>query len=136
MYELALHEDAERDLDELWKVNPEAAEDIAVMLDEISNDEECLRAMLIHQRQEGRFHFARWLTLNDWGRDVRRVKAWSVEFSEKLLIPYRLIYATDHAKNIHFVLGIMERGQEYERDTAFHERTRAAYDSLGISARE
>lgn len=131
MFELAITEEAEAQLDALWESDPDAAADLTVILEEVRDDQEVLSAMRVHQRKEGRFHVSRFLSLYAKSMNVWRLKAYIME-REHDLLSYRIIYAFDNRDCTYHVLGFMHRDQNYEKDKQFTGRIQSIYRRLGL----
>ena len=131
MYRLELHPDAEADLDYLWETGPDGAADVSVLIQELAGDEEKLRAMRIHQREEGRLHFSRLLKYHIWGRNLWRAKIAELE-DEECVLAYRLIYGFTMETSVNYLLAVMHRNTGYEKNLLFVERIRRACRELGI----
>lgn len=77
MYELFLHDDAERDLEDLWRTDPTAAAEIQVLLEQIQADQYLLESLTIHDfgsARKGRFHVSKWVSQWKQRRDLWRLK--------------------------------------------------------------
>ncbi|GEO80709.1 type II toxin-antitoxin system RelE/ParE family toxin [Pararhodospirillum oryzae] len=130
-YSLAITEEAWAELDTLWEADEVAAADLTILLEEIHDDLDLLEAMAIHRRQEGRYEVSRFLHLYAEGKDVWRLKIFSLE-RDREPFPYRIIYALDGRDHVYHVLGFMRRDQNYEQDQDFTQRIRERYRRLGL----
>lgn len=125
-----VHDHAKADLCALWLSDPAAAAKIEAVLQELQGNQDLLDR----------------LTQNDFGRAGRdainvraienqrqagnnlwRLKVWSLEGRGQT---YRVIYAFIPATRHHYVLGVMPREIDYDRDDAFIRRVEAVYDEL------
>jgi mRNA-degrading endonuclease RelE of RelBE toxin-antitoxin system len=131
MFELALTEEAEAELEGLWETDPDAASDLTILLEEIRDDQEILAAMRIHQRMEKRYHVSRFLHLYGESTDVWRLKAYLLG-RDSAPFKYRIVYALDRRDGTYHVLGFMHRDKNYEKDRALVERLRSIYRRLGL----
>ncbi|MHA7064052.1 type II toxin-antitoxin system RelE/ParE family toxin [Azospirillum argentinense] len=131
MFELALTEEAEAELEALWDTDPDAAADLTVFLEEVRDDQEILSAMRIHQRVEKRYHVSRFLHLYGEKTDVWRLKIFSLDRGSAPF-KYRIMYALDHRDSTYHVLSFMHRSREYEKDKALIEHLRSIYRRLGL----
>jgi hypothetical protein len=129
MYELALHKDAEADLDEIWEADSDGAADVEVLLEELRGSEELLSALRIHQRLEGRVHVSRLLRFDVWGKSLWRLKVSELADPENIM-PYRIIYGLQ--ANVYYVLAVVHRDRNYEQDRELVDRIKKACRELGI----
>lgn len=132
MYELALHEEAEREIEDLWDEDEAAAADITVLLEELRDDQRLLRALLTHRREEESFNVSRLFHWQDFGWNV-----WRIKLLKPLTgaLDYRLIYALDENREIIYILTLMHRDVNYERDENVKQRIVERYKELGIPRR-
>jgi len=121
---------ATSDLESLRCSDQAAAAEIVVLLEEIAGDQDLLFALSLEDFEDDRVSVDqfRWLQrrrcLNVW-----RLKA--ADFTAAW-VPYRIIYAFDAQRKIYYVLKIVHRSFEYERDRGTVAAIEAAYDDLGI----
>lgn len=131
-YSIALHKDAEDDLDALYAVDEDGAADIEVFLDEAKHNQETLDNLT----RDGYVQY---------GDDPFDVKAWSKAKSLKLNLwrirllwiqgsakNYRVIYAFHPVEYRYYVLGIVNRSFNYDIDHDRSKKIIAAYESLDI----
>jgi len=131
-YSLVLHEDAEGDLDRIYEVDEDAAADIEVFLEEAKNNQETLENLT----RNGYVHYV------DWQYDVKELveakrakyNLWRVRllWLEGAASDYRIVYAFHPVQFRYYVLGIIERDLDYDKN---HERIKqifAAYDALDL----
>ena len=124
-----MHRDANADLECLFEEDPDAAAEIAVLIQEIAGSQELLEALSIPHHIDDKIDVGLFVTLQKRRLNVWRLKA---GYLEAAWAKYRLIYAFDGPKGAYHVLSIMHRGQNYERDTTFIARLERAYNDLGL----
>jgi hypothetical protein len=131
-YSLALHSDAEDDLDGIYEIDEDAAADIEVFLEEVKNNQSTLddltRSGYVKYGDQP-FNVKEWLAAKKEKFNLWRLRLlWLEGASAK----YRIIYAFDPQKWRYHVLGIVNRNFNYELN---HERSKkiiAAYEDLGL----
>jgi hypothetical protein len=130
MLYLSVHDDAQRDLDELWKADPSAAARLVVLLQELQGSQD-LQDRLTQNGfgTEGRdkFNVRSIVSQVHAGHNLWRLKEWQLE---RMGRQYRIIYAFIPTKRHHHILGIMPREIDYDRDHEFFRRVELAYDAL------
>jgi hypothetical protein len=131
---LFLHTDAESDLEELWSTDPEAAAQLTVFLEELKGDQDLLDRVTDHDfgtsPKHHPFHVSMWHEQQRKGRNLWRLKLWSLEANGKR---YRLIYAFVPLKKHHYLLGIFPRTNrefDYDAGDARTQRVIRAYKEL------
>jgi mRNA-degrading endonuclease RelE of RelBE toxin-antitoxin system len=130
VYFLAIHADAQEDLEKLWVDSPTAAARIAVMLEEIHGSQDLLDALTVHDFGKSRsedVHVSKWQEHWRAGRDIWRFKIWDLE---SMNLKYRIIYAFQPGKQLYTVLGIFERDFNYASDDDRTKRILTAYNNL------
>lgn len=130
MYELFLHDDAERDLEDLWRTDPTAAAEIQVLLEQIQADQYLLESLTIHDfgsAHRDRFHVSKWVSQWKQRRDLWRLKLWSLEDQG---IRYRIVYAYIPGTRKYYVLGIVHRTFNYDESSPYTKRILDAYRDL------
>lgn len=131
MYSVAVHEDAEDDLEALWQSAPDAAARIAILLEELEGgDQSLLDALTVHDfgaYESQQVHVSK--IAKFWGRgaDLWRLKIWELE---KQRLRYRIIYAYERGKQRYYVLGILPRKISYDTSDPRVQRVLAAYQDL------
>jgi mRNA-degrading endonuclease RelE of RelBE toxin-antitoxin system len=131
-YSIALHKDAQADLNRIDEEDEDAAADIEIFLEEAKNNQETLDNLT----RNGYVQYGESpIDVKEWGEAKRsKYNLWRL----KLLwlrgpaAKYRIIYAFHPVEYRYYVLGIVERNFGYDLR---HERSKqilAAYDSLDI----
>lgn len=131
-YSLALHKDAEADLDRIYEENEDAGADIEVFLEEAGNNQETLDNLT----RKGYVQYGDWpFDVKEWEK-AKRLKyiLWRIRllWLEGAAAKYRIVYAFHPVEYRYYILGIVERNFNYDLD---HERSKkiiAAYDALNI----
>jgi hypothetical protein len=131
VYSLAVHDDAEEDLEHIWERDPQAAARISVLLEELEGgDQDLLDALTVHDygayRSED-FHVSKISKFWSKGIDLWRLKIWELE-EQKLR--YRIIYAYEAGKRRYYVLGILPREHSYDSNDQRVRRILQAYEDL------
>ena len=132
VYSLVVHEDAEKDLDELWEIDETATADVVVLLEQAACDQgllDNLTARDFGRHRSEDIHVDRWVEQQRKGRNLWRLKIWDLEDRG---IRYRVVYALDPRISRYHVLGVVERGFDYDESDERTKRILAAYDELGI----
>jgi len=127
---LIIHPDAKQDLLRLKESDPYAAARIAVVLQELQGNQDLMDRLTQDKFGiEGRHDFnVRGLASQfKAGHNLWRLKVWNLE---RRAHRYRVIYAFVPSKGYHYVLGIMPREIDYERDDDFIRRVERAYDDV------
>ena len=134
MYQLLIHEDAERDLGDLLADDPVNSRLVEAFIEDLADDQDALASMVRHQAQVkkdgGRwFSVSRLLRTAQW-KVLWRLKVWKLNVDD--LLDYRLIYTHDPDDDALIVLAIMRRDRNYEQDTALFGRIGRALRDLGL----
>lgn len=130
---LYVHEHAQADLDALWEEDAEAAARIEVILEEIEGDQDYLDRLTQNNfGRQGRDEFNVRLIENQAriNNNIWRLKVWSLERRDQ---KYRVIYAyfpRTPTEGSYYVLGVMPREIDYDRDHEFVQRIESAYQAL------
>jgi hypothetical protein len=132
VYHLAIHPDADADLEGLWETSPDAAARITAILEKIEASQELLDALTIEkygEKPKDLFDVSSWLRYLKRGKHLWRFKVWDLEQQG---LKYRVIYAYEPRGQRYTVLGVFERGLfDYDdSDNPLHQRVLRAYDSL------
>ncbi|MBA1146401.1 hypothetical protein H0Z60_04945 [Ectothiorhodospiraceae bacterium WFHF3C12] len=130
MYSLKVHHNARADLQALRDQFPEAATQIATLLQEIKTDQDLLDRLTDHDFGASRtadFHVNKWLQQWNRGRDLWRLKIWDLEDKE---LQYRIVYAYVPTYRTYYVLGVCDRSFDYDENSELTRRILAAYDDL------
>lgn len=98
-YSLQVHQEAENDLDALWARNEEAAADV---LDRLNQHN-------FHGNEDAPFDVSQWHSQQRQGRNLWRVKLWSLEYSGTKI---RIFYAFDSKTHTFYVLAITDRSED------------------------
>ena len=131
-YSLALHNDAEADLDRIYEEDEDAGADIEVFLEEAKNNQETLDNLTRNGYvQYGDCPF----DVREWER-AKRLKyiLWRIRllWLEGTAAKYRIVYAFHPVEYRYYILGIVERNFNYDLN---HERSKqilSAYNALNI----
>lgn len=130
MPRLLIHKDAEQDLDDLAGSQPKLAARIVALLAQVSADPWLLDMLTVHgfgSNQREAFDVSRWQAHWGQGMDLWRLKFWELEHQG---LPYRVIYALKRGTGDHFVLAIVHRDFNYDRDHPTTRRILQAYADL------
>jgi mRNA-degrading endonuclease RelE of RelBE toxin-antitoxin system len=129
MFRLTMHRDAEDDLDRLFTDDPDAAADVAVLIEEIAGDQYRLDSLSIDGHVDDRMDVAMFRSMQK-----RRLNLWRLKAGELSAdwLSYRIIYAFDAPKKAYHILAIIHRGTDYERDRPLIDRLERAYHGLGL----
>lgn len=132
MLKIVITEPAKEDLDRLDEVDEDAAAEIEVALEEISNDQRLLEKLTKKKYKSldtPEFEVDRFEELWQQGLNMLRLKFWDWEGS---LLPYRVLYAYDPRKDVYFVLAVVERKNAYDTNHPILARVVTQYHELGI----
>lgn len=130
MPRLLFIEDAKRDLAAIRLGAPKLALRLAVLLQELSRDDALLDMLTAHDfgsDKRAALHVSRWQEHWRDGKDLWRLKFWELEDQG---IPYRVIYAMKRGTGDHYVLAIVNRDFNYDRNHLITQRILRAYDDL------
>lgn len=114
MYRLFVHDDAKADLEQLWASEPAAAARIAVLLQELADDQDLLDRLTQHDygsSQTAQFHVSRWQEHWRKGKDLWRLKVWDLEDKG---LRYRVVYNFVPGKRQYHILAIAPRTFNYD----------------------
>jgi hypothetical protein len=131
MYALAIDKDAKADLAALLVRDRAAALEILAVLQEIEADQGILSSLSDDGYADGRIDVCMVRNLQRATWNIWRLKVFCIDPPPSTL-PYRIIYAFDAPRGVYYVLAIMHRDQDYERDHQLIGRIQAAYERLGI----
>lgn len=131
-YSLALHNDAEADLDRIYEEDEDIGADIEAFLEEAKNNQETLDNFT----RKGYVQYGEWpFDVKEW-EEAKRSKyiLWRIKllWFEGPAAKYRIVYAFHPMEYRYYILGIVERKFNYDLK---HERSKkiiAAYDDLNI----
>ena len=131
-YSIALHEDAEDDLDRIYDEDENAAADIETFFEEAKLNQETLDNLTRRgyvQYGESPFDVKEW-------EKAKRVKyiLWRIRllWLQGDAAKYRIIYAFHPIQYRYYVLGIVERNFDYDIKHPRAQKILAAYDALDI----
>lgn len=132
MFKLRIHEDADEDLEEIAKNDPDAAAFLIVFLEELEGDQDLLDRLTQDQYNVKRrrpvdwvadFNVKVWIEQRDANRNLWRLQAWDIDASQ-----YRVVYAFEPATRTYGVLGVFHKRQfNYESNNPLTRRVLAAY---------
>ena len=133
-YSLALHADAEADLDRIYEEDEDAGADIEVFLEEAKNNQVTLDNLTRRKYVE----YGEWpYSVDEWQEtksprykyNLWRIRLlWLVGSAAK----YRIVYAFHPIEYRYYVLGIVDRNFEYDPKNERSKQIFAAYDALNI----
>jgi hypothetical protein len=131
-YSLALHIDAEADLDRIYEEDEDAGADIEVFLEEAKNNQETLDNLTRKgyvQYGESPFSVTEW-------EEAKRLKynLWRIKllWLEGPATQYRIVYAFHPIEYRYYILGIVNRNFNYDLKHERSEQILAAYSALNI----
>jgi hypothetical protein len=131
-FSLALHIDAETDLDRIFEEDAEAGADIEVFLEEARNNQETLDNLT----RKGYVQYGEWpYSVDEWGEAKRsKYNLWRVRllWLEGAAAKYRIIYAFHPVEYRYYILGIVNRDFNYALNNDRSKQILAAYDALNI----
>lgn len=130
MYSLFVHEDAEQDLENLWNEAPEAAARTVVLLEELEGNQDLLDRLTQQDfgaYHGGDFHVTKWFEQWKVGKDLWRLKVWSLEDKG---LQYRIVYAFVPRRLHYHILAIVHRDFDYDRNHEVTRRILRAYEAL------
>lgn len=134
IYSIALHEDAKRDLDALYKVDEDAAADIEVFLEEAKFNQYTLENLTHH----GYVHYDdQAYNVKEWQKaKKKRLNLWRLRLMwlENAASEYRIVYAFHPIEFRYYVLGVVPRRElDYDNfNSPISQRIINAYDDLNI----
>lgn len=131
-YSLALHSEAEADLDRIYKEDEDVGADIEAFLEEAKNNQ----ATLDNLTRKNYVAYGEWhFDVKEW-EAAKRLKyiLWRVRllWLKGSAAKYRIVYAFHPGEFRYYILGIVNRDFKYDLQ---HERSKqilAAYDALNI----
>ncbi len=130
MFRISLHDDARRDLENLWSEAPTAAARITVLLEELEANPD-LQDRLTQQDfgayESADFHVSKWFAQWNNGKDLWRLKVWDLENQR---LRYRVVYALMRGRLDYCVLGIVPRTFNYDNNHELTRRILAAHQEL------
>jgi hypothetical protein len=135
LYELIVGDEATQDLEDLLIQKPVAAYRLATLLEEMSGSQDLLEKLSWnhyggkpHAPEDGAIlSVAKWLGPYSKGKNIWRLRDFELS---NLGHEYRIIYAYIPAKDLYFVLAIVERAFNYDSAHPISQRVFAAYDRL------
>lgn len=129
-YSLVVHEEAEADLEALWRTDAAAAALVTVLLEELEGDQVLLDALTDHKfthNTDPRFDISRWESFWRRGKDLWRLRPY---FEPGAGPSCRVIYAYLPRRRRYCVLAIVPRDFDYDPQHALTQRILASYDQL------
>jgi len=135
LYELIVGDEATQDVEDLIVAKPVAGYRILAMLEEISEDQEMLERLSWDgyggkphdPEDEATLSVAKWLGPYRKGKNIWRLRDFELS---RLGHEYRIIYAFIPAKDLYYVLAVVERAFNYDSSHPITQRVFATYDSL------
>ena len=132
VYKLLIGALARRDLEQIWRSDPEAAGVLEAGLQHIKSDQQLLDSLTIKDfgaHGTETIHVDTWVEQQREGRNLWRFKHWELESQGR---KYRVVYALDPRVSCYYVLGIFSRDFNYDLNDPRTQRVIEAYDRLGI----
>ncbi|WP_089729869.1 hypothetical protein [Candidatus Thiosymbion oneisti] len=130
MIALFVHDDAEADLEALWKEEPQAAARILALLAQLEGDPDLLDRLTQHDygaHRSADFHVSKWQAHWRKGQDLWRLKLWDLEAKG---LRYRVVYAFEPRRQHYHVLAIAPREFNYDASHPISRRILCAYQAL------
>lgn len=133
-YSLALHNDAEADLDRIYEEDENVGADIEAFLEEAKNNQVTLDNLTRRKYVE----YGKWpFNVDEWQETKQskyKYNLWRVRllWLTGSAAKYRIVYAFHPVEFRYYILGIVNRDFKYDLQ---HERSKqilAAYDALNI----
>lgn len=132
-FSLSIHEDAEADLEDLYRVDEDGAALIDAFLQEAAGSQDILdRFTLRNYRSYGnRYDFEVKLWQSLWQKyGLWRIRLFDVP---GVAASHRIIYAFHGIQRRYYILGIVPRDFDYDPQHRFTKRIIIAYRELGIT---
>lgn len=133
-YSLALHNDAEADLDRIYEEDEDVGADIEAFLEEAKNNQVTLYNLTVRKYVE----YGEWpFNVDEWQETKHskyKYNLWRIRllWLTGSAAKYRIVYAFHPVEFRYYILGIVNRDFKYDPQ---HERSKqifAAYDALNI----
>lgn len=133
-YSLALHSDAEADLDRIYEEDEDVGADIEAFLEEAKNNQVTLYNLTVRKYVE----YSEWpFSVDEWQETKQskyKYNLWRIRllWLTGSAAKYRIVYAFHPVEFRYYILGIVNRDFKYDPQ---HERSKqifAAYDALNI----
>lgn len=132
IYSIAIHDDAGRDLDQLYQTDEDAAADIEAFLEEAKLNQKTLDSLTVNgyvNEEQPPFDVTELVELKRQKFILWRVRLLWLDSNAR---DYRIVYAFNPTEMRYYVLGIIDRNFNYDANHEFTKRIVAAYDKLGI----
>ena len=130
-YSIAIHLDAEHDLDKIYLVDEDAAADVEAFLEEAKLNQTTLDSLTVNEyvnEEEPAFNVFELIELKRQKYNLWRVRLlWLGNASD-----YRIVYAFNPTEMRYYVLAVVHREFNYDANHETTKRIVAAYDKLGI----
>lgn len=131
-YSIALHRDAEEDLDRIYSENEDLGADIEAFLEEAKANQETLDNLTckgyVHYG-EPPFDVKEWEKAKRLKYNLRRIR---MLWLDGPAAKYRIVYAFHPVEYRYYVLGIVDREFDYDLQHPRAKEILSAYDALGI----
>lgn len=133
-YSLALHNDAEADLDRIYEEDENVGADIEAFLEEAKNNQVTLYNLTVRKYVE----YGEWpFSVDEWQETKQskyKYNLWRIRllWLTGSAAKYRIVYAFHPVEFRYYILGIVNRDFKYDPQ---HERSKqifTAYDALNI----
>lgn len=126
-YRLVVDTEVAADLIRVRGIDQEAYDELQVFFEDLQGDADWCAALADPTYSDHQIESVEPF----WYLQSERNNAYRIKFFN--LAGWRVITAADHKAKKIAILAIMQRSQNYEQDTAFVERLRKSYESLGLS---
>ena len=131
-YSLALHADAEADLNRIYEEDEDVGADIEAFLEEAKNNQETLDN-LTRRKYVG---YGEWpFSVDEWQATKRsKYNLWRIRllWLEGSAAKYRIVYAFHAIEYRYYILGIVNRDFNYDPKNERSKQIFAAYGALNI----
>ena len=130
---LTIHPDAADDIRQLMANDQFAAGRIVALLQQAKVDPKIMGSLLDHDFGAGQtatYHVSKWLEFWNVGYNIWRLKIWTVP---KGSLRYRIVYAYEPRSLKYYILAIVHRDFDYNRNHDITQRILQAYRNLGIT---
>jgi hypothetical protein len=132
VYHLLIAVAAKQDLAAIGAEDPETEAEILALLQELKGNQLLLASLTVKDfglAREAKFHVDVWARQQNKGRNLWRLKIWSLE---DYGLRYRVIYALDPRKSQYYILAILHRDFDYDEKHPRVQQLLASYDRLGV----
>ncbi|OGS99462.1 MAG: hypothetical protein A3F73_12545 [Gallionellales bacterium RIFCSPLOWO2_12_FULL_59_22] len=130
---LTIHPDAADDLRQLMVKDRFAAGKVVALLQQAKHDPKIIDSLLDHDfgaDHSATYHISKWFEFWNVGFNIWRLKIWT---EPKGSLRYRIVYAYAPKSLQYYVLAVVHRDFEYNKDHEITNRILKAYRDLGIT---